>query len=235
MGDGLRTLDCQGRSTREINMFLKEVARAGPDAEVVLRGTDSRHNIAVGLTSPITVRIEGHAGYYCAGLCENVDVRISGDAGWGLAENLMSGRVHLSGSAGSAAGATMRGGTVIIGGDAGARCGVSMKGGALVVGGDAGYMTGFMMQKGVLVIGGDAAEGLGDSLYEGVIYLRGAAEALGSDAVWAEMTDADMALLSALLRDTGMDAAPAEFKKIVSGKKLYNFDKNEKEIWRTAL
>lgn len=235
MGDGLKTFDCEGRSTREINMFLKEVARAGPDAEVVLLNPDSRHNIAVGLTAPVTVKIEGHVGYYCAGLCEDVQVQISGDAGWGLAENLMSGRVYLSGSAGSAAGATMRGGTLVIGGNAGARCGVAMEGGTLVVGGDAGYMTGFMMQKGVLVIGGDTGEALGDSLYEGVIYLRGTAEALGSDAVWASLTDADMALLSLLLFDAGMDTSPAEFKKIVSGKKLYNFDKKEKEIWRTAL
>ena len=235
MGEGLRTFDCEGRSTREINTFLKESARLGPDAQAVLLHPDSRHNLAVGLTSPLAVRIEGHVGYYCGGLCQGVDIRIAGDAGWGLAENLMSGRVVLSGSAGSAAGATMRGGTVIVGGDAGARCGVAMKGGTLVVGGDVGYMTGFMMQKGVLIIGGDAGEALGDSLYEGKIYLRGEALAMGSDAVQADLTDDDIALLSAALADAEMDMVPADFKKIVSGKKLYNFDKKEKEIWKTAL
>ena len=235
MGDSLRTLDCEGLTTREINTFLRDTAGRSPDAEVVLVNPDSRHNLAVGLTSPLGIRIEGPVGYYCAGLCEGVNVRIEGGAGWGLGENLMSGRVRLSGSAGSAAGATMRGGTIIVGGDAGARCGVAMKGGTLIVGGDAGYMTGFMMQKGVMIIGGDAGEALGDSLYEGKIYLRGKADALGSDAVQADLTEDDILLLSAALRDAGMDMAPAEFKKIVSGKKLYNFDKNEKEIWKTAL
>jgi len=70
---------------------------------------DSRHNIAVGLVTPLSIRIEGPVGYYCAGLCDGVDVHISGGAGWGLAENLMGGRVVLEGSAGSSAGAMMRG------------------------------------------------------------------------------------------------------------------------------
>ena len=235
MGEGIKTFDCEGRTTREINAFLKETARLGPDAAVVLLHPDSRHNIAVGLTTPVRLHIEGHVGYYCAGLCEDVDVRVAGDAGWGLAENLMRGRVQITGSAGSAAGATMHGGTVIVGGNAGARCGVAMKGGTLIVGGDAGYMTGFMMQKGVLIVGGDTGEALGDSLYEGKIYVRGRIEALGSDAVQADLSEADITLLSAAFADAGMVAVPADFKKIVSGKKLYNFDTKEKEIWKNAL
>ena len=235
MGEGMKTFDCEGQTTREINAFLKETARMGPDAAVALLHPDSRHNLAVGLTTPLRLHIDGHVGYYCAGLCEDVDVRIEGDAGWGLGENLMSGRVQLSGSAGSAAGATMRGGTVIVGGHAGARCGVAMKGGTLIVGGDVGYMTGFMMQKGVLIVGGDAGEALGDSLYEGKIYVRGRIQALGSDAVQADLTEADIALLTNAFADAGMDMVPADFQKIVSGKKLYNFDKKEKEIWKTAL
>ena len=235
MGENLRTLDCAGRTTREINVFLKEAARMGPEAEVALLNPDSRHNLAVGLTMPLRLHIAGHVGYYCAGLCDGVDAHILGDAGWGLGENLMSGRVQLAGSAGSAAGATMRGGTLIVGGNAGARCGVAMKGGTLVVGGDVGYMTGFMMQKGVLIIGGDAGEALGDSLYEGKIFIRGQWDALGSDAVQADLTEEDISLLSFALADAGMDMVPGDFQKIVSGKRLYNFDKNEKEIWKTAL
>lgn len=235
MGESIKTFDCLGRETREINLFLREAASMGFGAEVVLLNPDSRHNLAVGLTTPLALRIEGHVGYYCAGLCESVTVQIAGDAGWGLAENLMSGRVQLAGSAGSAAGATMRGGTVIVGGNAGARCGVAMKGGTLVIGGDVGYMTGFMMQKGVMIVGGDAGEALGDSLYEGKIYIRGRIEALGSDAVQADLTEDDIQLLSMALADASMNMIPADFKKIVSGKKLYNFNKKEKEIWKTAL
>ena len=49
------------------------------------------------------------------------------------------------------------------------------------------------------------------------------------------MTEADIALLAGALSDAGLDAVPADFKKIVSGKKLYNFDTKEKEIWKNAL
>lgn len=235
MGDTLRTLDCTGRTTREINLFLKETAGRGIDAGAALVGTDSRHNLAVGITSPLNLKVQGHVGYYCCGLCDGMAADIDGDAGWGLAENLMSGRVALTGSAGSAAGATLRGGLLSIRGNSGARTGIAMKGGAIVVGGDCGYMTGFMMQKGVIVIEGDAGEGLGDSLYEGVIYLRGKPRSLGADALYAPMLAEDLVKIAGLLARAGSDARPADFKKIVSGKKLYNFSTNEKEIWRLAL
>src|SRR4028118_889651 len=128
MGAGLSTLDCAAHTTREINSWLKQAARGvaqnTSDAEVVLLNPDSRHNLAVGLVTPLRVRIEGPVGYYCAGLCDGVEVRVEGGAGWGLAENLMGGRVWLRDSAGSSCGATMRGGTLIVGGDAGARCAV---------------------------------------------------------------------------------------------------------------
>ena len=235
-------LDCAAHSTREINRFLKDAIENAPDgeiAEVALMNPDSRHNLAVGIVSPLRVRIEGPVGYYCAGLCDGIDVRIEGGAGWGLAENLMGGRVWLRDSAGSSAGATMRGGELFIGGDAGARCAVAMKGGVMVVGGDVGIMTGFMMQKGVLVVGGDAGEALGDSLYEGKIYVRGEIENLGSDAHIVEMTDDDAQMLHRVLDVCDVaslqGAKPADFKKVESAKRLYNFNTKEKEIWKTAL
>jgi methylamine---glutamate N-methyltransferase subunit B len=235
MGEGVKTYDCTDKPTREINLFLKSLAERGPGSEAVLVNPDSRHNLGVGIVTPLNLHIDGHVGYYCMGLCDGVSVKIDGDAGWGLAENLMGGRVELSGSAGSAAGATLRGGKLIIHGNAGARCGIAMKGGAIVVGGDVGYMSCFMMQKGVLVVCGDAGDGLGDSLYEGVIYLRGETKSLGSDAVVKDMTEADTELLGSLLKDAELDYAPRKFKKIASAKRLYNFSTKEKEIWRHAL
>lgn len=235
MGEGIKSFDCAGHTTREINSFLKSVATSGPEAAAALVHPDSRHNLAVGITQPLSITIDGNVGYYCAGLCDGIDVEINGDAGWGLAENLMSGSVILHGSAGSAACATVRGGFVAIQGDAGARCGIAMKGGTVVVGGNVGTMSAFMMQKGVLIIGGDAGPGLGDSLYEGKIYIAGTAEAMGSDAVEAEMTEDDLILVTEALAKAGIDKDPSAFRKIQSGKKLYNFNTKEKEIWKTAL
>ena len=148
MGDSIKTFDCAGQTTREINTFLKAAALHGHDAEVVLQTPDCRHNLAVGIVHPVHIRIEGHVGYYCGGLCDGVHIHIDGDAGWGLAENLMNGRVTLEGSAGAAAGATMRGGALIVKGNAGARCGVAMKGGTLVVGGNVGAMSAFYDAEG---------------------------------------------------------------------------------------
>ena len=267
MGAGVSTLDCAAHTTREINSWLKTAARgvaqmrdtmqvdeatsdahlaqdelpvaSSGEADVVLLNPDSRHNLAVGIVTPLRVRIEGPVGYYCAGLCDGIDVRISGGAGWGLAENLMGGRVWLRDSAGSSAGATMRGGELFIGGDAGARCAVAMKGGVMVVGGDVGIMTGFMMQKGVLIVGGDAGEALGDSLYEGKIYVRGAIESLGSDAHIVEMSEDDAQMLIRVLECCEISslsgAKPTDFKKVESAKRLYNFNTKEKEIWKSAL
>jgi len=235
MGESLKTLDCAGLTIRQINSFLKEAADHGPDTAVTLINPDSRHNIAVGITKPLDILIEGNVGYYCTGLCDGVTVKINGDTGWGLAENMMSGLVMVSGSAGSSAGATMRGGRLIVNGDTGSRCGIAMKGGTIVVGGNAGYMTGFMMQKGNIVICGDAGEALGDSLYEGKLYIRGAIRSLGSDAVEAELNADDIEMLATALAEVSIDASPSDFRKVVSGKKLYNFNTKEKEIWKLAL
>jgi glutamate synthase domain-containing protein 3 len=85
----LQTLDCALHTTREINAWLKDAARQaaldGSSSEVVLQTPDSRHNLAVGLMTPLRIRIDGPVGYYCAGLCDGIEVLINGGSGWGLA------------------------------------------------------------------------------------------------------------------------------------------------------
>jgi glutamate synthase domain-containing protein 3 len=109
-----------------------------------------------------------------------------------------------------------------------------MKGGALLVGEDAGYMTGFMMQKGTLIICGNVGEAVGDSMYEGRIFVGGEIAGLGNDAVIEPLTVEDEALLSETLEEAGLDPRRS-FRKIVSGRQLYNFDKREFARWRHAL
>jgi len=235
MGESLKTLDCASLSIREINVFLKEAAVHGPDTAVTIINPDSRHNIAVGITQPLDILVQGNVGYYCAGLCDGLTVKITGDTGWGLAENMMSGTITVLGCAGSSAGATMRGGRLVIQKDTGSRCGIAMKGGTIVVGGNTGYMTGFMMQKGNIVVCGDAGEAFGDSLYEGKLFVRGNVRSLGSDAVESDLTPDDIEMLALAIADANVDASPEQFRKIVSGKKLYNFNTKEREIWKLAL
>jgi glutamate synthase domain-containing protein 3 len=167
-------------------------------------------------------------------MSDGVRIEVHGSAGWGLAECLMSGSVIVDGNAGNGAAASIRGGTVVVRGDAAARAGIAMKGGMLVIGGSSGYMTGFMMQRGTIVVCGAAGEAVADSMYEGVIYVGGEIAALGNDAVVSEAAPEELTQIGEILARYGL-SAPDAFRKIVSGRKLWNYDKKELEAWKAAF
>jgi glutamate synthase domain-containing protein 3 len=227
------SIECRGKTTREINRQLREVIAAGHTDFRVLE-PDARHNLGVALLQPVRVVFEGSVGYYCSGMMDGAHVEVRGSAGWGAAESMMNGTVVIDGNAGSGVAASIRGGTVAVRGDAAARAGVSMKGGTLLIGGSCGYMAGFMMQKGRIVICGAAGDALADSMYEGVVFVGGKIQSLGNDAVVEEPTAEDRKGLEELLGVYRLPA-PAAFKKIVSGRRLWNFDKRELDIWKAAL
>jgi glutamate synthase domain-containing protein 3 len=227
-------LDCAKLTTREINRELRRLVAEGAQAVDILNPA-ARHNLAVSLTDDVALRFAGPVGWYAAGMNCGPQVEVRGNCGWGVAECMMSGSVAVHGHAGSGAAASIRGGTVVVAGDAGARAGIAMKGGLLVVGGDVGYMSGFMMQRGTMVVCGDAADGLGDSMYEGVIYLAGKVAGLGADAVERDLDDADVLALQAALAGAGIDRAPDGFRKVVAGRRLWNFEAKDAELWRAHL
>lgn len=227
------TVDCEGRTTREINQEIKALLRDGIK-EIRLSNPNGRHNLGVCLLAPVKLTIDGNAGYYAAGLCDGPEVVIRGNVGWGVAENLMAGTVEVHGNAGNAAAATLRGGTVCIHGDSGSRTAISMKGGVCIVEGRVGYMTGFMMQKGTLIVCGDADEGLGDSMYEGTIFVGGTIKELGNDAVIKEPTREELAFLTGELQRFGITGR-FDWKKVVAGRRLWNFNKKELDVWKVAL
>ena len=227
------TIDCRGKTTREINRELRQAIAAG-ERDLRVLEPDARHNLGVALLEPVRVVFEGSVGYYCAGMMDGARVEVRGSAGWGAAESMMGGTVVIDGNAGSGLAASIRGGTVVVRGDAAARAGVSMKGGTLLIGGGCGYMAGFMMQKGTIVVCGDAGEALADSMYEGTVFVGGTIAALGNDAVIEEPTAEDRAWLGELLEAYKVPA-PAAFKKVVAGRKLWNFDRKELAVWKAAL
>ena len=225
-------IECAGKETRQINRELKaDIAAGGGNFTVI--SPDARHNLAVALLEPVNVTFAGSVGYYCGGLSDGPNIAIEGSAGWGVAEGLMSGHIVVMESAGNGAGAAMRGGTIAVLGDAGARAGASIKGGTLIIGSDTGYMTGFMGQKGIIIVCGDAEPGLGDSMYETEIYLGGDCAELGGDTEIHEPTAAELAYLTATLAPYGLIPRKS-WRKIVSGRKLWNFDKKS-EAWRQIL
>lgn len=233
-------VNCEGRTTREINAEIKKRIQQG-EKHIRVRNPGARHNLGVAILEPVTLELEGSVGYYCAGLIDGPTFEIAGSAGWGLAESMMSGQVVVRGSAGNGAAAAIRGGTVVIHGDAAARLGISMKGGTVVVAGNCGYMAGFMAQKGTLIVCGDAGEAFADSMYETVCYVGGKIAGLGTDTV-LEIPSPDDArsidsVLGQFLDPEARKSLPpgSEFKKVVAGRKLWNFDKREWKTWQEAL
>ena len=211
--------DLENTTIREINSTLHS-ADAGSFRVLNPGGA---HALACGLTAPLDVTVDGHAGYYCAGMNKEATVTIHGNAGTGLAENIMSGMVRVTGNSSQSVGATGHGGLVVVEGNASARCGVSMKGVDIVVGGNVGHMSAFLAQAGNLVVLGDAGADLGDSIYEARLYVRGAVESLGADCVEKDMGPEHLAQLGDLLKRAGMEADPADFRRYGSARKLYNF------------
>ena len=229
----MKAIDCAALSVRQINESLGRLIEAG-EREIVLRNPGARHNLAVAVLTDASITIDGPVGYYAGGMSDGVQLTIHGSAGWGVAECLMSGTVVVDGNAGNGAAASIRGGTVVVRGDAAARAGVSMKGGLLLIGGSCGYMTGFMMQRGQIIVCGDAGDALADSMYEGIIYVGGEIAALGSDAVVSDASAGELAEIGAALARHGVKGPPA-FRKVVSGRKLWNYDKKDMDTWKAAF
>ena len=227
-------IDCSRHTTREINQAIKRAAADGVP-EIRLANPTARHSLAVAVMQPIDVVFDGPVGWFCGGMCDGARIVVNGNCGWSVGENLMSGSITVHGNGGNSAGATLRGGRVFVEGDAGARTGIANKGGVVITGGAVGYMSGFMMQRGVMVVCGDAADGIGDSMYEGTVYVGGEIASLGADCVEAELGDADGELIARELGRNGVDAGGRDWKKLVAGKKLWNFSRHEYDAWRGAL
>jgi methylamine---glutamate N-methyltransferase subunit B len=236
MGD----VDCTTRSIREINAEIRMLIERG-DTDIQVLNPGARHNLGVAILRPATVRLIGSAGYYCAGLIDGPSFEITGSVGWGVAESMMSGHVVVHGSAGNGAAASIRGGTVVIHRDAAARLGISIKGGTVLVAGNCGYMAGFMGQKGTIIVCGDTGEAFGDSMYETLCFVGGRIAELGTDAVTDKPNPQDAEFIDAILAQylpaeirKGKPAG-RDFTKVVSGRKLWNFDKREWKLWQEAL
>ncbi len=229
----MSAIDCEGLSVRQINEAIRRAIAEG-EREIHVGRPGARHNLAVAVLSDVRIVIDGPVGYYCGGMSDGVQLEIRGSAGWGVAECLLSGSVVVDGNAGNGAAASIRGGTVVVKGDAAARAGIAMKGGVLLIGGDTGYMTGFMMQRGRIIVCGSAGPALADSMYEGVVYVGGAIAELGNDTVVTDAAAEELAEIHAAVDRYDLKG-PHAFRKVVSGRKLWNYDKKELDVWKAAF
>lgn len=234
-GDAL-IIDCDDRPTREINLAVRQAIASGT-RRIRLANPAARHNLGVALPEGVELTIDGSAGYYAGGLNDGATILVRGGVGWAAAESMRDGTVVIDGNAGNAVAASIRAGTVLVRGDASTRAGIAMKGGLLLVAGGVGPMAGFMMQKGVLIVCGDAGDGVADSMYAGTIFLGGRHGELGADAVFEDPTPADRDLIGEALNrwQVAATARPAAFRKLVAGKRLWNFERSDRQLWKSAL
>jgi glutamate synthase domain-containing protein 3 len=221
-------IDAAELGAQALNVKIRALMQEGYGT-VVVKNPGAKHSLGVGVLNRLQLYFEGSLGYFGCGLIDGPNVRIAGRVGWSCAENMLSGTVVIEKNAGSTFGAAIRGGDLVCKGDVGSRTGIDMKGGTIIVGGRTGAFSGFMMQRGRMVVLGDAGTHLGDSMYDGTIYVGGKIAGLGVDAVEGEMTDLEAQWLERKLAVYGLEApgGARNMTKIVSGKKLWNYDNLE--------
>lgn len=213
------TIDCAGKTIREVNQKLKSLAKTEPEIKIV--NPDGRHLLGVGLIGSTRILIEGSVGYFCAGLTDGPRFEITNKAGWCLAENMSSGEIVVHRHASSGACSALCGATVVIRGNAGSRVGQVMKHGLAIIQGNAGYLVGFMMMGGKIIIIGDVGDSLGEGIIQGEIFVGGTISLLGRDAREIDLEAGDREEIGSLLHTYRL-RPPRSFKKIVAAKKEPN-------------
>ena len=218
-------IDAKNLTCAQLNDKLHSLMKEGYGT-IAVKNPQGKHSLGVGILNKLNLIFEGSLGYFGVGSIDGPVVRITGRVGWSCAENMMAGKVVIEKNAGSCFGAAIRGGDLICKGSVGARTGIDQKGGTIIIGGDAGAFTGFMMQRGRIIILGDVGINLGDSMYDGTIFIGGKIGSFGSDAVEAELTESDIGWLKRKLKvaEIGDNFDVSKMTKIVSGKKLWNYD-----------
>ncbi len=165
------TIDLSHSSITDANEKIRACGRDGQDVEII--NPDARHNIGVGLVDPITVRVNGSAGYFCGGLSDGAHYEIEHNAGWAVGDNIYTGSVVVGGNAGAIAGVAIRGAEIVVRGNMGSRAGQVMKAGTLCCGGNAAFMAGYMMYGGRIIVLGDGAAKVGQDMSAGEIFVGG--------------------------------------------------------------
>lgn len=218
------TIDLSRLSVRDGNVALRAAAERGEDIEIV--NPDARHHIGVGLVAPVTVRIRGSAGYFCAGLSHGARFEIESNTGWGVGDNMYDGSVVVGGNAGAIAGVGLRGGEVVVKGNLGSRAGQVMKAGTLLCCGNASFLAGYMMYGGRIIILGDSGDRVGEDMTGGEIFVGGKVERLGSDAKIVDATPDDEASIQQFLARYGVTFS-GRFTKIVNAGAKLRYSGNE--------
>ncbi len=220
-------IDLGKTSVREGNEQIRQCGQNGENVEVI--NPDARHHIGVGLVHPITVKVRGSAGYFCAGLSDSAHFEVESNVGWGVGDNMYSGSVVVGGNASAIPGVAIRGAEIVIRGNMGSRAGQVMKAGTLCCAGNANFMAGYMMYGGRIIILGDSGVKIGEDMTAGEIFIGGKVEDLGSDA---ELTDIDSAEVDDIREflDRYQISFKGSFKKVINAGKKLRYSTSETQM-----
>ena len=220
-------IDLSKIPVREANERIREYGEAREDVEVI--NPDARHHIGVGLIAPITVRVRGSAGYFCAGLTDGARFEIDNNVGWGLGDNIYDGTVIVGGNASAIAGVAIRGADIVIKGNMGSRSGQVMKAGTLLCCGNANFMAGYMMYGGRIVILGQSGERVGEDMTGGEIYVAGKINSLGTDAEPVDISGGEIDSIREFL-DRYEIPFKGTFQKIMNAGKRLRYGTTEQRM-----
>ncbi len=208
-------LEAKGVYYRDLNERLKVLVDQGKD-EFVLENVNGQRYIADGISTPVTIHINGVPGNDLGAFMDGPLVICDSNAQDGVGNTMNSGKIVVGGNAGDVLGYGMRGGKIFVRGNVGYRVGIHMKGFLdqvpyLVIGGVAGSFLGEYMAGGVLILLGlDRSEGtpiagpyLGTGMHGGVIYVRGqvAEHRVGAEVGILELDEEDFTLLNDILQE----------------------------------
>ncbi|MDP7342117.1 MAG: glutamate synthase-related protein [Alphaproteobacteria bacterium] len=212
---------------RQANEQIREYAAKGEDIDII--NPDARHHIGVGLTEPVTVRVHGSAGYFCAGLTDAARFEVESNAGWGLGDNMYTGSVVVGGNASAIAGLAIRGAEIVIRGNMGSRAGQVMKSGTLLCGGNANFMAGYMMYGGRIIILGDSGERVGEDMSAGEIYVGAKVISLGAAAKLGDIAAEELDSIGEFLERYKIPFK-GSFQKVVNAGTNLRYSTSEQQV-----
>ncbi len=88
-----------------------------------------------------------------------------------------------------------------------------------------------MAHTGRIITLGDAGDATGDSLWEGAVWVAGDIKSLGVDSHAVEPTSEEVEDVEDLLADLGLGDSTRDWKKVVSGQRLWYFESRDSSAW----
>jgi glutamate synthase domain-containing protein 3 len=208
----IAVINAEEMTYRELNRFLRELARAGI-RKVKVKNVYGQRYIGAGLSN-VEIEVYGTPGNDLGAFMDGPSIIVYGNAQDGCGNTMNSGKIVIYGKTGDVTGYSMRGGKIFIRDNTGYRVGIHMKEfdsikPQIVIGGCAGDFLGEYMAGGViLVLGLNLHQGrkhstrfIGAGMHGGVIYIRGEVGYVGKETKLDKTSEEDLKVIHGLVKE----------------------------------